>query len=45
MNMDWAQLITRRPGRFLPPARYRHPSDVIRLKGTSTVMVLERARA
>jgi undecaprenyl-diphosphatase len=31
MNTDWAQLITRPPGRFLPPARYRHPGDVIRL--------------
>jgi undecaprenyl-diphosphatase len=38
MNMDWAQLVTRRPGRFLPPARYRHPGDVIRLIASGLVL-------
>jgi uncharacterized membrane protein YbhN (UPF0104 family)/tRNA A-37 threonylcarbamoyl transferase component Bud32 len=38
MNMDWAQLITRRPGLFLPPARYRHPGDVIRLIASGLVL-------
>jgi glycosyltransferase 2 family protein len=38
MNMDWAQLITRRPGRFLSPARYRHPGDVIRLIASGLVL-------
>ena len=36
--MDWAQLITRRPGRFLPPTRYRHPGDVIRLIASGLVL-------
>jgi len=36
--MDWAQLITRRPGRFLPPTRYRHPGDVIRLIASRLVL-------
>ena len=36
--MDWAQLITRRPGRFLPPARYRHPGDIIRLIASGLVL-------
>jgi undecaprenyl-diphosphatase len=35
MNMDWAQPITRR---FLPPARYRHPGDVIRLIASGLVL-------
>jgi uncharacterized membrane protein YbhN (UPF0104 family) len=38
MNMDWAQPITRRPGRFLPPGRYRHPGDVIRLIASGLVL-------
>src|ERR1035438_432341 len=38
MNMDWAQPITRRSGRFLPPTRYRHPGDVIRLIGSGLVL-------
>ena len=36
--MDWAQLITGRPGRSLPPARYRHPGDVIRLIASGLVL-------
>ena len=36
--MDWAQLITRRPGPFLPPTRYRHPGDVIRLIASGLVL-------
>ncbi|MGH3283754.1 MAG: lipopolysaccharide kinase InaA family protein, partial [Streptosporangiaceae bacterium] len=35
MNMDWAQPITRR---FLPPARYRHPGNVIRLIASGLVL-------
>ena len=36
--MDWAQSITRHPWRFLPPTRYRHPGDVIRLIGGGLVL-------
>ena len=31
MNMDRAPVDQRHPWRFLPPTRYRHPGDVIRL--------------
>ena len=30
--------ITKHPGRFLPPTRYRHPGDVIRLIGSGLVL-------
>jgi glycosyltransferase 2 family protein len=38
MNMDWAQPITRRSGRLLPPTRYRHPGDVIHLIASGLVL-------
>src|ERR1039458_10142602 len=38
MNMDWVQPITRRSGRFLPPTRYRHPGDAIRLIASGLVL-------
>ena len=36
--MDWAQSITRHPWRFLPPTRYRHPGNVVRLIGGGLVL-------
>ncbi|MGH3255188.1 MAG: lysylphosphatidylglycerol synthase domain-containing protein [Streptosporangiaceae bacterium] len=38
MNMDWVKPIAMRPGRFLPPTRYRHPGDVIRLIASGLVL-------
>jgi uncharacterized membrane protein YbhN (UPF0104 family) len=38
MNMDWVQPVTRRSGRFLPPTRYRHPGDAIRLIASGLVL-------
>jgi hypothetical protein len=35
---DAPEPITKHSGRFLPPTRYRHPGDVIRLIGSGLVL-------